>query len=271
MVQQTIIGDNTGKQVALESDGSLPITVKGGTVVVDESTLATSAKQDAANVLLGQLAASTDTPYVGVEDATSRGLISLLKGIKNHIYALAGCIIASVSLTCGYNQIVQTTTIACPATASGAYIAGDRVGPATGLALSELTGMALASGRGGTITQVQVVVNKKAITPRIRVHFYSHYSATGPIPSALVADNAPRKELYADVSYLVGYVDLVAMSSASDAASDVSRSQEVYAGQFPLPYACQATSLWVSTETLDGIAGLDNNTNITIKVKSMLN
>jgi hypothetical protein len=64
---------------------------------------ATGTKLDAANVLLGQLAASTDAPASATvdEDTTSRGLISLIKGAKNllidavgHLATLAGCVSA---------------------------------------------------------------------------------------------------------------------------------------------------------------------------------
>jgi hypothetical protein len=214
---------------------------------------------DGADVAQGT---TTDAPYVGAESATARTVVSLLKGIKNTIY---GALIAGVSITTGYNQVVKSGTTAGPSSASGAYTIGDRVGPATGSAAAEIANMGLANGRGGNITMLRLSCNKKSVTPVIRVHFFN---ASDPTISA---DNAAWKESYADLSKRVGYYDLPAMTTATDTANtDCSRTQDM---DVRIPYLCGAagTSLYYALELVGGTLTLDNGTEFTLVCKAELN
>ena len=157
MVQQTIIGDNTGKQVALESDGSLPITVKGGTVVVDESTLATSAKQDAANVLLTQIAAQTPSNAIPYGATLVRIAADGAAGAA--VSAIMPAVVGKKNYVLGYHVTVDT---AATTGAMTAVLTDDTTGKGTEV-------MAGLSPVGTTRTQsaslpimVNDVVNKTA-------------------------------------------------------------------------------------------------------------
>lgn len=147
---------------------------------------------------------------------------------------------------------------------TSAYIAGDRLGPATGSAPKELTNMATANGRGGVITMLQCTLNKKSITPRLRIHFFNANDAT------LSADNFPWQEKYVDGTKRVAYYDLPALTTAIDATnSDCSRIQDL---DVRIPYKCAAnsTSLWYAVETLDGVT-FQNDGKISLVVKAELN
>lgn len=233
-------------------------------VAIDPGTLSTASNQVLTNAAIGGPtdAAASDTVD---ESATSRTVVGLLKGSKNLLIDLAGCIIAGVSKTCGYNQVVRSGTTAGPASASGAYSTYDRIGPATGSAASTIANMALANGRGGTITMLRLTCNKKSVTPVIRVHFFNDSAPT------VAADNAQWKEVYADISKRIGYYDMPAMSTGADtASSDCSRTQDM---DVRIPYLCGAssTSIYFALELIGGSLTLDNNTEFTLVAKAVLN
>lgn len=125
-----------------------------------------------------------------------------------------------------------------------AYAANDVVSDSTSATtMQALANAARASGGSGYITGVRVTTDKKSITPRIRVHFFNTTGAT------LAADNAAWKEVYADASKRIGYVDLPAMTTAADTTnSDMSRTLDL---GVRIPYTCVATSLYYVLEALD--------------------
>ena len=185
---------------------------------------------------------TADVPFVGTEDNTARGIISLLKGIKNTIYGLYGCVVAGVSNTCGFNNYVSNP-IELTLSTAGVYAANDSLGGA----LVEIPSIALAAGRGGVIDMIRLTLNEKSKTPRIRVHLFNANDPT------LALDNANWKELAADSSKRVGYIDMDGMTTAADTAnSDCSRSQNT-STRLPMRYKCVGTSLWAGFETLDAV------------------
>lgn len=125
-----------------------------------------------------------------------------------------------------------------------AYAANDVVSDnAATTTMQELVNAGLARAGSGYIVGVRVATDKKSITPRLRVHFFNTSGVT------LAADNAAWKEVYADSSKRVGYVDLPAMNTAADTSnSDTSRAQDF---TVRIPYICAATSLYYVLETLD--------------------
>jgi hypothetical protein len=125
--------------------------------------------------------------------------------------------------------------------------------------------MARLNGGRGEIVGLRIAVNKKAVTPRIRVHFFNASDAT------LGADRANWDERYADAAKRVGYWDMPALSSAAAAGADCSRAQDF---SVTLPYQCGAgTSLYVAYEALDGFtpnAGPAPHHAISLVVKARL-
>lgn len=77
----------------------------------------------------------------------------------------------------------------------------------------------LAPGAAGYITGALLSTNKKSIVPVIRVHLFNASNPT------VAADNAQMVELYADAAKRLGYFDLPALETATDATnSDCSRA-----------------------------------------------
>lgn len=238
----TILGGKTDApaSVSLDEDGTarsnISLLKAAKNLLIDISGFASDIK--------GLIGVSTDAPFVGAEDGTARSIVTLLKGVKNAVYGLYGCIVASVSLTCGFNNY-STTPVELTLSTAGVYAANDCLGGA----LVEIPSMALANGRGGIIDMVRLSLDEKSKTPRIRIHLFNANNPT------LATDNSNWKELYADGSKRVGYIDMVAMSTAADTAnSDCSRSQEA-TSKLPLRYNCAAgsTSLWAGFEALDAV------------------
>jgi hypothetical protein len=194
------------------------------------------------------LGSTVDVPFVGTEDITARSAVSLLKGIKNHIYSLYGALVAGISLTCGWNNFV-TAPLTLTLTTAGVYAAGDCLGGS----LVEIPNVALANGRGGIIDMVRISLNEAAKTPRIRAHFFNKQVAAGVSPT-IAADNALWTELAADSALRVGYFEMMALSSAPGAGVDCSRAQDPTNRQ-SMRYQCGATStsLYVGFETLDAV------------------
>lgn len=133
-----------------------------------------------------------------------------------------------------------------PANTTG-YTAGDIVSDnATTTTIQELTNVARANGGSGYITGARLATDMKSITPKIRVHLYS--TIAGAIVSG---DNLPHKSIYADIGKRLGYFDLPAMITGTDATNSTSSG----AADFTLriPFVCDAASrnLYFVLETLD--------------------
>lgn len=143
----------------------------------------------------------------------------------------------------GGNLLMIATEFTRPSDTT-AYAANDVVSDSTSATtMQALAAAARSTGIGGYITGVRVATDKKSITPRIRVHIWNTNGAT------LAVDNAAWKDLYADSSKRVGYVDLPAMITGADSTnSDNSRSLDL---ALRIPYTCAATSLYYVLETLD--------------------
>jgi hypothetical protein len=125
--------------------------------------------------------------------------------------------------------------------------------------------MATANGRGGTITKILLSVNKKSVTPVFRIHFFNANDAT------LSADNAAWQDKYADASKRAGYIDMLAMTTATDTTnSDMSRT---YSADVNFDYLCTSTStsMYWTLELIGGTLTLDNASEFTLKVTTRLN
>jgi len=160
-------------------------------------------------------------------------------------------------------KTLRATVEIITVTPQAAYIAGDAVLKSGG-GLSELQGAARVTGGSGYIVTVRISTNKKSITPRLRVHFFNASNPT------LSADNAPWQEKYADASKRVGFVDLPAMTTATDTTnSDMSRAQDY---TIRMPFVCNggSNSLFVGLETLDGFTP-DNAQRFTVTIFTEVN
>lgn len=124
------------------------------------------------------------------------------------------------------------------------YSIGDVVSDsASATTMQAIANAAQAAGGSGEIMGIRLSTDKKSITPRIRVHFFSTNGAT------LSADNAAWQDKYADISKRVAYYDMPAMTTPTDTSnSDMSRSVDM---TMQIPYICAATSLYFVLEALD--------------------
>lgn len=124
------------------------------------------------------------------------------------------------------------------------YAANDVVSDSTvTTTMQALANAARVSGGSGEILGIRLSTDKKSITPRIRVHFFSTNGAT------ISADNAQWQDKYADVGKRVAFYDMPAMTTGADSSnSDMSRSVDM---SMAIPYVCAATSLYFVLETLD--------------------
>lgn len=127
-----------------------------------------------------------------------------------------------------------------------AYSANDSVSnSATTTVPMTLANVARSNGGNGYITGIRISTNKKSITPRLRLHLFNAADAT------LAADNAAHKEVYADSSKRLGYIDLPAMTTAANTTdSDMSRTLD-FTQRIPFQCAAASTSLYAVIETLD--------------------
>lgn len=183
---------------------------------------------DHADVKLVDIGAGT---YAVAVTGAAGGNAGALEASEAHIGQVSGNL---VTIAREFTRPANTT----------AYTAGDAVGDSTSaLTMQELANAARVSGGSGYIVGVRLATDKKSITPRIRVHFFSANGAT------LANDNEAWKDLYADSSKRVGYVDLPAMTTGTDTTnSDMSRSLDL---TVRVPYVCNATSLYYVLEALD--------------------
>jgi hypothetical protein len=178
--------------------------------------------------------------------------------------------IATDQGTIGVNGTTTTITVEMTRPSDGnAYIAGDVVSNSTSATTPlVLTNIARISGGSGYITGVRLITNKKSITPRFKVHFYTNNAPT------VAADNAPFKEVYADISKRVGFVILPAMETAIDTTnSDMSRATAVIStsgANLPLPFTCVSQMLYAVLETMDGFTP-DTGEKFTLVVTAEVN
>jgi hypothetical protein len=98
-----------------------------------------------------------------------------------------------------------------------------------------------------------------------RIHFFNANDAT------LSADNAAWQDKYADASKRAGYIDMLAMTTATDTTnSDMSRT---YSADVNFDYLCTSTStsMYWTLELIGGTLTLDNASEFTLKVTTRLN
>lgn len=127
-----------------------------------------------------------------------------------------------------------------------AYIAGDVVSNnVTTTTLIDLANLVRANGASAYIVRVALSTDKKSITPRFRVHFFN---ASDPTVSA---DNAAHKGLYADTAKYLGYVDLPAMFTGTDATNSTMSFAANSAVRLPIVAGGATRSVYALLETLD--------------------
>lgn len=140
---------------------------------------------------------------------------------------------------------VATATLTRPADTT-AYTAGDVVSnnatTTTPIAFSDIFPKDAGTGY---LVGARLSTDKKSITPRIRLHLFNASTAT------VAADNAAFKEVYADAGKRLGYVDLPAMTTATDSTnSDMSRAFDLTL-RVPIVAAAGDRDLHVVLEALD--------------------
>lgn len=126
-----------------------------------------------------------------------------------------------------------------------AYTAGDVVSNSTTATTPiSLSSAARVAGGNGYIVRAALTTNKKSITPRFRVHLFN-------AAPTVAADNAAYSELYADAGKRLGFIDLPAMTTATDSTnSDMSRAFNDSA-RLPIVAAASSADLYAVLETLD--------------------
>lgn len=125
------------------------------------------------------------------------------------------------------------------------YSVGDTISNSTvSTTLLEIQNVARANGSSGYITSIQVVTNKKNLADRVRVHLCNASDVTVSV------DNTPHRELYADVSKRIDWLDLPAMISPADQTnSDMSKTRD---STIRIPFTCAGgtRSIWIELEAL---------------------
>ena len=141
------------------------------------------------------------------------------------------------------------------------YAAGDVISSSAGSpVLLELPNAVRVNAGTAYVTGCAVVFNVKSVTPRIRVHFFNASPAAGNISG----DNLPVKELYADASKRLRYIELPAMVTAADVTnSDMSRSFITPPPWLPVQAAAGSRSIFVLLETLDAVT-LTSGSKVTV-------
>jgi len=136
---------------------------------------------------------------------------------------------------------------------TNAYIAGDVVSNSVSATVfMAFAALARVAGGSGYIVRASLSTNKKSITPRFRVHLFNVANAS--LGTAIVGDNVPLVEKYADASFRMGYFDLPAMTTAADATnSDMSRAMDNTL-RHPVVFAPGSTTLFALLEALDGFS-----------------
>lgn len=144
------------------------------------------------------------------------------------------------------NLKIVTATFTRPANTT-AYTAGDVVSDnASTTTPITLADVVEADGGSGNIVAARLSTNVVSLTPRIRVHLFNAATAT------VSADNAARRETYANASLRLGYFDFAAMISGADTGnSDMSYAQNM-ALAVPIKAASTSTTIYAVLETLDG-------------------
>lgn len=142
----------------------------------------------------------------------------------------------NLTLTSGAFQRPNDTT---------AYAVGDMVANSTSAAgLVTLANITRTAGGTGYITRAAIVTDHKSNPSSYRVHIYNNATAT------ISNDNAPFRELYADLSKKVGTFVLGPMSTPADTTnSTISRAED---NNLRVPFQCEAgsTSLFYALEIL---------------------
>lgn len=126
-----------------------------------------------------------------------------------------------------------------------AYAVGDVVSNVTtGAALFKLANVTRTAGGSGYIVRAQIATDQKSNPSAYTIHLFNNSTAT------ISNDNAPNRELYADLSKRIGSFNLGPMTTGVDTTnSTMSRAQD---NNLRVPFTCEAGSqdLWFSVETL---------------------
>jgi hypothetical protein len=259
---------------ALGAGGGLKVD-GSGTALPVSGTVAASGVATGAIVDLGTTITDAAATNV-VEDTTAKTGIGLFKGIKNLLKLIndklvAGTIIGNVNVSAitagethlgetGGNLITVSVEFTREANATP-YSAGDAISSsAAGPVLLELTNAVRINGGSAYVTGCAVVFNVKSVTPRIRVHFFN----ASPAAANISGDNLPIKELYADASKRLRYIELPAMITAADVTnSDMSRAFITPPPWLPVQAAGGSRSIFVLLETLDAVT-LTSGSKVTV-------
>lgn len=139
-----------------------------------------------------------------------------------------------VTATAEFNRATGTTQ----------YTAGDLVAGASP-AYMIFPNVARSKGGSGAIIKARLTTSKKDDTGAYRLILFTRSSLTTPAITALVADNAADKLIYADRVYVVGQIDFPAATSGADTSNSTGASALWTGGigsttvaSGPLPFKC---------------------------------
>jgi hypothetical protein len=161
------------------------------------------------------------TPYVNAEDVSDGSPMP----VKGNLTLTSG----------GFTRPNDTT----------AYAVGDVVANSTSAAgLTELPNAVRVAGGTGYIVRASFATDQKSNPSSYRIHVYNNTTVT------LSNDNAPRRELYADLSKRCCEFVLGPMATPADTTN--STLSRVADNNLRLPISAEAgsTSLWYEVETL---------------------
>lgn len=191
---------------------------------------ATETKQDAANVLLGQLKTDLEaaTP-AGTNLIGKVGIDQTTDGTTNHVEA-------------GY----PSKRVDVLFTGMDAYTQYDAVG-----ALVEVPNWARANGRSATIREMRLSINNNAIAPQFEVHFYNAADAT------VAADNASWTEIAAEYAKRAGYITFPSACAKATGSGTIDMVRCVHDGgdvgmglSKEICCAAGSSSIWIKLKLL---------------------
>ena len=208
------------------------------------------------------------TPYVGGADvAVANPLpVNITTSANISVTPLVGG--SAVSTTNPVpvmgNLTITSGSFARPADTT-AYAVGDMVANSTSAAgLVTLANVTRTAGGTGYITRATIVTDHKANPSSYRVHLFNNATVT------ISNDNAPFRELYADMAKKVGSFVLGPMSTPADTTnSTISRAED---NNLRVPFQCEAGSrdLHFALEILTANTPA-SGANITLRVASDTN
>lgn len=145
-------------------------------------------------------------------------------------------------------QELQSTAEFTRPSDTTAYTAGDIVSNSTTASTMMQFTLARVAGGSGIITSVRLMTDKKTETAAYRLHLYNVSEGTATV----AVDNAQNTLLYANRTFRIGHVDLIAMVSGADTTNSTGSRTALYPVNLPFVCANGDTKIYGLLENLTG-------------------